>query len=222
MRKTVWLLVCLGFYYLYGKTVVWLSGEKWQIIFVWNVFLALLPLLFVRALEVTLKKEQKSRLLIGLFALLWLFFFPNAPYLITDLTHIASSGLVDPNNYYTFLYWFKLLYLGSGVVFGVLLGFGSLRTMHTLVSGWKGRLFGWFFVAAVSLLGGLAMYIGRMLRFNSWDILRPFHLLRELGGALSRSTVSLALLYSFFIFGTYFVFHLVTTSSSPANPEASQ
>jgi uncharacterized membrane protein len=39
---------------------------------------------------------------------------------------------------------------------------------------------GWFFVAAVAALTGLGVYVGRFLRWNSWDLLtRPAELVAE-------------------------------------------
>ena len=58
---------------------------------------------------------------------------------------------------------------------GLVLGFISLRSMQRLVAGRFGWRTGWLFVGGMSLLSGIAIYAGRFLRWNSWDVIaRPW------------------------------------------------
>jgi uncharacterized membrane protein len=62
-----------------------------------------------------------------------------------------------------------------------LVGFLSLYVMQTLVSRRYGWVTGWGFAAIVSGLVGLGIYIGRFLRWNSWDVLvNPFGIARDM------------------------------------------
>ena len=68
--------------------------------------------------------KSTSLLLTGLF--FWLLFFPNAPYLLTELMHISSLG-GDP-------FWFDLVLLLSFAWSGLMLGHLSLLEVHRIVN----------------------------------------------------------------------------------------
>jgi uncharacterized membrane protein len=103
-------------------------------------------------------------LVILLAILLWLLFFPNAPYILTDLLHLAHPRPDVP-------LWFDMLLIIWFAWTGLLLGLVSLFLMHGIVIREFGRVIGWGFVLAVGILSGLGVYIGRFLRWNSWDLL---------------------------------------------------
>ena len=134
----------------------------------WNLFLAWIP--YGCALACSLMSPLRSgmerwtrRLLAGV----WLGFFPNAPYLLTDIVHFRRHTEVP--------WWYDLamLLLFAGV--GLQLALASLRRMHRLVEGLYGTRAGWYFVAAAAGLSGLGVYIGRFLRWNSWDVVTNPH-----------------------------------------------
>ena len=138
--------------------------------------------------------------------LLWLMFFPNAPYMITDLIHIPYLGF---NSDFVVKYiaaWFGLAYMTVGVIFGILAGLFSLDAIIQLVFKTKGRGMTVIAVAAVSILSGYAIYIGRFLRFNSWDMFYPVSLIKTLIQDFSLFTVSFSLLFAAYIAFSYLVF----------------
>ncbi len=205
MKKSAYLFLCVLGYLLFGSCIAAYTGKIGNIIFVWNVFLAYLPFLFVQILLTHLKKSTRKKAVVVLLALLWLIFFPNAPYMITDFMYFAVAGEAA-----SLVFWIKLVYIGSGILFAAILGFDSLYDMHRLAIGWKGRLFGNAFLTAVCLLSGLGIYIGRILRFNSWDVLRPVRLLTSVIGALDLFTVLFSLLFAGYIMGAYVVYYFIT------------
>jgi uncharacterized membrane protein len=95
--------------------------------------------------------------------LVWVVFYPNAPYIVTDLIHLVEhpSGLV----------WFDLVLIASCAWTGLLLGFISLSLVQTVVRHHAGAIVGWIFVLAITGLGSFGIYLGRFLRWNSWDVL---------------------------------------------------
>jgi uncharacterized membrane protein len=108
----------------------------------------------------------------------WLLFFPNAPYLVTDLIHLEDVDGVP--------LWFDALVFGAFAVTGVLLGYVSLYLIQISIR----RRFGNVVAAAVALasigLGGYGLYLGRVERWNSWDVLgRPGVLARAVTGHLT-------------------------------------
>ena len=193
-------------YLLFGMAVVAYTGQLGNIMFVWNVFLAYLPFLFVQLLYIYRQKNQPKKGVVILLSLLWLVFFPNAPYMVTDLMYFSGLG----GTMYSIYFWVKLLYISSGMLVATFFGLNSLYGMHQLVLRRKGRVFGSFFLAAVSLLTGFGIYLGRMLRFNSWDVLRPFVLLSSIAEQLDRFAVLFSLIFAAYIAGTYIVYYLIT------------
>jgi uncharacterized membrane protein len=98
-------------------------------------------------------------------AFLWLIFFPNAPYILTDFQHLAHQPGELP-------VWYDVMMLIWFAFTGLLLGMVSLFLMQEIVRREFGRWAGWAFVAAVTGLSSAGVYMGRFLRWNSWDILR--------------------------------------------------
>ncbi len=168
-RKLLLALLCSSLFSLaLLEARVYFSGS-WHYLFLqWNLFLAVLPLLF-SSLLLVVEKRMSARLLIGGLMILWLAFFPNAPYILTDLFHLRPRQQVP--------LWFDLLLLLSFAWNGLLMGFLSLRDMQLLVEKWFGRLKGWLFALGAMTLASFGIYLGRYLRWNSWDVLAEPQLL---------------------------------------------
>jgi uncharacterized membrane protein len=128
---------------------------------VWNLFLAWLPFVFaVAAYDLDRRRARP----LGLLALgaLWLAFLPNSPYLVTDymlLRHIDGMPV-----------WFDVVMLTSFAWTGLVLGFVSLYLVQSIVRRRAGALAGWTFAVAALGLSGIGIYLGRVLRWNSWDL----------------------------------------------------
>lgn len=202
---------------MFGLAVAVYTKKPGNLFFVWNVFLALLPLLFSRMLAVYSARQKKSRVVMMLLALLWLIFFPNAPYMITDLIYVGGSRYFSGTGYsagYTtdFYAWTHLIYIGSGVIFAALAGMRSQFDIHMLVIRRFGKPAGGAVMASVCLLGGFGIYIGRILRFNSWDIFRPLSLLIRLKEDFSSFSILFSLLLAAYIAATYVLFYFVVTA----------
>jgi uncharacterized membrane protein len=131
---------------------------------IWNLFLAWIPLLLAYTAWVFSLRRKWLFVVIPLIAFVWLIFLPNAPYIITDFTHLADPRPDVP-------IWFDVMMLMWFSWTGLLLGIVSLYLMQDIVHREFGRWAGWIMVLAVSALSGLGVYIGRFVRWNSWDIL---------------------------------------------------
>ncbi|NOY98987.1 MAG: DUF1361 domain-containing protein [Chloroflexi bacterium] len=132
---------------------------------VWNLFLAWIPFLLAYAAYTLSWKRTFLYLLIPVFAFLWLIFFPNAPYILTDLQHLAVQSTAAP-------LWYDVILLIWFSWTGMLLGLISLYLMQEIVRRIFGRWVGWLFVFVMSAASSLGIYMGRFLRWNSWDILQ--------------------------------------------------
>jgi uncharacterized membrane protein len=71
--------------------------------------------------------------------------------------------------------WFDIGLLAIFAWSGCFLAVASLRSMQALVTAYLGRAASWLFVAAVFGLNGLGIYLGRFLRWNSWDLFLEPH-----------------------------------------------
>jgi uncharacterized membrane protein len=138
---------------------------------IWNLFLAWLPALGAFAAH-NLHRRQSwfNWFLICGFAIFWLAFFPNAPYLITDLMHLRQNTVVP--------FWFDLLLFVAFAWTGFFLGLVSLLLMQEIVRKVAGAKASWAFAFIVLGLSSFGIYLGRFLRWNSWDLfLNPGRLL---------------------------------------------
>jgi len=165
---------------------------------VWNLFLAWIP--FILAYISFIFSHRRALIIFSIptFAFLWLIFFPNAPYILTDLQHLSNSQSNVP-------VWYDVIVLIWFSWTGMLMGVVSLNLMHEIVKRELGRLLGWVFVLIMSGLTAAGIYIGRFVRLNSWDILQsPASAAEDLWSWLSdpslRSVGFIALYTLFFIF----------------------
>ena len=140
-----------------------------------NLVLAWIPLFLAGGLwRLHVKSRQRTwPFAIGL--LLWLCFLPNAPYLVTDLIHLRPRPPIP--------LWMDLMIFVSFLWLGVVLGFFSLYLIQRVAAERFGFLSGWLFVCVAIVLTALGIYIGRFLRWNSWDMMiRPVSLAVDLFG----------------------------------------
>ena len=133
---------------------------------VYNLVLAWIPLGLSVALQALegLRPRAAARIASMLCLAAWLAFFPNAPYLMTDLLHLKVQG--------NRLLWLDLIALQAFAWTGLALGFVSLDLMQRVVARRVGRAASWLFAAAVMGLSAFGIYLGRFRRWNSWDVAR--------------------------------------------------
>lgn len=148
--------------------------DKW-LRMIWNFFLAAIPV-YMALLASNYYKEGK-RGFTALFSVLWLLFFPNTMYMLTDFKYLsyfdfdywAVYDIVD----YNAAPWVLLINLVICVTAGVLCGTMSMELMADIVSDKLSKKAVIPFLTVVSALSSFGIYIGRFARLNSWDILLP-------------------------------------------------
>jgi uncharacterized membrane protein len=140
------------------------TGDPFYDFLVWNLVLAWVP--FALALAAYANARRGGGPFVVVLGVLWLLFFPNAPYLLTDFIHLHES-LTTP-------LWYDALMLAAFAWTGLALGFASLYVMQTIWQRAAGALVSWLGVVGALALASFGVYLGRFLRFNSWDALvRP-------------------------------------------------
>lgn len=137
------------------------THSGYYLFLLWNLFLAVVPL-FASALLRRAALRNASDLTQVVLLGLWLLFLPNAPYILTDLVHLDPDG--------SRLYWYDLGMILSCAGTGLLVGYASLFDVHELFERRFGQRFGWSVAVVALLASGYGVYLGRVQRWNSWDV----------------------------------------------------
>ena len=195
--------MCIGL--VFARVAYTESGRHLGLI--WNLFLAWIPFMLAYFAHAVSWRRATLYLIIPVIAFLWLIFFPNAPYMLTDLQDLARRATGAP-------LWYDVIIVVWCSWTGMLLGVISLYLMQDIIVRSFGRLAGWIFVFAISALSSFGIYIGRFVRLNSWDILQnPAETTQEILGIVidpSRRFAAFTFLYTIFFL---FVFLLLYSFS---------
>lgn len=148
------------------------SDSRLFIFLNWNLFLAFIPWLF-SSLLMLYPRFQKKKVIVVLLLFFWLLFFPNAPYILTDLFHLRLRS--------TMPIWFDLVLILSFAWTGLLFGFMSLWDIEKILATFVNKKLIPLFSIVLLFMGSFGIYMGRYLRWNSWDIIRePLVLLYDI------------------------------------------
>lgn len=168
---------------LYGLWTLW-SWDNYFTFLGWNLFLALIPFGLSRYL--TTRPARFSTGITFVLLIIWLAFFPNAPYLITDLIHIGERGHAV---------WLDILLLFSFAQTGLVIALASLYDIDQWLRTYLSERARGGMVVFFLALTSFGIYIGRYLRWNSWDIAtRPFDVLRTIATTFTQTAHSTELI----------------------------
>src|SRR5215207_6649469 len=172
------------------------TGSGYYRFLLTNLFLACVPLFFSTALRV-INRLRFHWAMMAPLAVLWLLFLPNAPYILTDILHLTRSADAP--------LWYDLALLLSCSGTGLLLGYLSLVDVQEIVARRFSPIVGWVFALVSLVLSGFAIYLGRFLRWNSWDVLFTPTLVLQIAGALMNPLAHLKPLSVTLVFGIILV-----------------
>lgn len=141
---------------------VFIFHSLYFVYLLWNIFLAILPFLISYILLWRNAAGKLSNTIFILFGIVWLLFLPNAPYIVTDLIHMGRGHGV-PLLFDTFL-------LFSSAWIGIILCVQSILHIDTIIISKYGLRVSKIIIPLIIFLTSVGVYIGRYLRFNSWDI----------------------------------------------------
>lgn len=136
------------------------SGRTSFFFLSWNLALATMPLLFA-VLAVGLMR-MRMQFLAWLMLIPWLAFLPNAPYVLTDLLHLKARAPIP--------LWYDLVMLLAFALTGLLLGYLSMICAERVLLSRLKRHTVMAVQCVVLFLCGFGIYLGRFLRWNSWEI----------------------------------------------------
>ncbi|MFA6251317.1 MAG: DUF1361 domain-containing protein [Candidatus Paceibacterota bacterium] len=172
-----------------------------QVYLFWNIFLAIIPFCISSILLWWARNHKLKKYLFFIGGILWLLFIPNAPYIITDLIHIGEVRAV-PALYDSFLIF-------NSAWVGLLFGLHSIYHMEQILREKYSARVTFAILTITMLFISFGIYLGRFLRFNSWDIFeKPLSFINGIGEIFSNKTDSIeAFLYTglflFFIIMSY-------------------
>jgi uncharacterized membrane protein len=137
------------------------TGNDYYTNLVWNLFLAWIPFGLAMYLYDGFRRGV-GRAQLWAVGTLWLLFLPNAMYIVTDvkwLRYWAGAPL-----------WYDAALVAAAAPCGLLLGFMSLHLVQAIVRRTAGAVLAWSFAFGALALSAFGVYLGRFLRWNSWDV----------------------------------------------------
>jgi uncharacterized membrane protein len=205
-RKATFLLTLLsilGIAMVMGRYV--LTGWLDRVMLIWNLFLAWMPLWIALYTRKLWRDKKIGNAVLAVCFVGWLLFFPNAPYIITDLIHLRETNE-------TWLL-FDTMMIFTMALTGLLTGLYSLLIVHKVARVVWGEFRAWAVVLGSLLLSGYGIYLGRVGRLNSWDVLaNPFHLAEYVvQSAFNPAAMKITFVFSVVLIFTYAVFFLFST-----------
>ncbi|MEM9680488.1 MAG: DUF1361 domain-containing protein [Bacteroidota bacterium] len=190
-----------------------LNKSFFYLFLVWNLFLAAIP--YAITMYVQRKENHKSFKLLLYFGI-WLLFLPNAPYIVTDLLHLRISQ--------THFLWLDVLVVLSFAAAGLLLFYLSLKDMQQILESKLNRFQIKVLTLLILFLSAFGVYLGRFLRYNSWEILsQPKHIISDICSIifqpqLHKEAWLFTLGFGFFLYVGYWIFKTVTYETTPCHP----
>lgn len=174
---------------------------------IFNLALAWIPYLITLWLPKVKKWHFTTTISFGL-VMAWLLFFPNAPYIITDLIHIKSRPPIP--------LWFDALLIFSFAWTGLMVGYASLLTVQTFLRQHFSFKVTWFLIFNALTLCGFGIYLGRFQRWHSWHLIeRPYELFSSIFDTLTHpianiGTLGIAIVLSGFLILGYLTLMIIT------------
>lgn len=177
------------------------TGEITFAFLVWNIFLAIIP--YSISSLIIYSREQVNISILIIASIPWLLFLPNTMYIITDLFHFKYRAGVPP--------WFDLMLIFSFAWNGLILGLISLSDMQKIYSDKIHPIAAKVLIVTAMAASSFGVYIGRYLRWNSWDaITNPLSLLHDIGSSLLFGPNRLALVGGSFILFSFLILSYTT------------
>jgi len=194
--------------------IVFITGNLLNFMMGFNVGLAYIPVLLIGIINYSLKQtdyklDWKSMILVVLFIL----FFPNSFYVITDLIHLDKSLFINYNVYtdtVSYLHNFKaylgMFHIAFTLLFGVYAGVLSMDLFIKVLKKFNYKeLTNQIIIFLLVFSSSVAIYIGRFLRFFSWEAFNIMKILREL---INRFGLFMFLFIVMFIIVQYLCYYL--------------
>ena len=183
---------------------------------IWNLFLAWIPLILSISIGYIYAFHKRSvfrKIYLLFLGLIWVAVYPNCPYIITDYIHLSGIRYYISNIGYTmnFILWYDFIMISLFILTGFLLGFISLYMVQTLLTDRFNKWIGSIFVGGVLFLSSFGIYLGRFIRWNSWDIVfKPKILIDSILNNSNVYAVEFTISFGLFLILIYFALNYLT------------
>lgn len=139
------------------------TGSTYYFFLIWNIFLAFIPFL-ISGILLRMSKNYNTKYLgiIIIGGIIWLLTFPNAPYLVTDVIHLRLSRVIPM--------WYDVILLFAAAYVGMLFTFHSLSHIEKILQIKYSKIKSSIFLGLLIFISSFGIYLGRFLRWNSWDV----------------------------------------------------
>ncbi len=166
--RSLWMFMLVTGMLIFGRVTFSDSGR--YLFLIWNLFLAWLPYILAKYFKLVQHKAVWKR--IFLFCL-WLVFFPNAFYVITDLVHLKQVDAVP--------LWYDAVLLFCAAFVGVAMAIISFYRAEKLLFLSLHKRVALVISPLLIILSGYGVYLGRFQRWNSWDVMsRPTYIVSHI------------------------------------------
>lgn len=151
--------LCIGLFFIRGL----LTGRLDFLFIPGNLALAWIALLLAWLLTQHLRLQPWRAWRSIALTVLWLIFLPNTWYVLTDFIHVRPTAEVSQ--------LFDITLVFSLVFTNFILGFTSLYLVHKQMFERISETISNYLITITILLSSFAVYLGRDLRWNTWDVL---------------------------------------------------
>jgi len=181
---------------------IYLTGNLSFIFMVWNLFLAWIPFSISFYMRSTATRQRKWYLNLMLFVM-WLAFFPNGPYILTDLVHLQPRHNIG--------FWYDMMILLFFCFNSLFLAFASMIHMKRIIDFFLKKWMSHLLILVIFSLTSLGIYIGRFQRYNSWDIItNPVNLIKDVSGLFLNADNDFRFVYMVFFLALFLIINYFT------------
>lgn len=188
-----------------------ITGNDFYSFLVWNLFLAWIPLGVALSIDLFYSHHRFSKAMFVLLVFVWFIFFPNAPYIVTDFIHLKVRPGIP--------LIFDTIIIFSYATTGLFAGLVSLHILQERIAKIFSRGKAWAFVFVVLTSSSFGVYLGRFLRWNSWDVFtHPILLAQDMLGTFVNPLIYTKISFMFtgvlslFLASIYFILHSLISS----------
>ncbi len=192
------------------------TGKFLYAFLLWNLFLAVVPYavaLLMRGAAANLRGRRTKAASVVVLSLLWLVFYPNAPYLFTDFIYLFKRTFVErpagiPVGSEAIV-WYDIVMSSAFAFVGHFIGLVSAYFVHGVLRSTFGRVVSWAVIALAMVMSGFGIYLGRFSRLNSWDLVtRPAEAFAEVFSSLGDfRAILFSAVFSLFVGVTYLMLY---------------
>lgn len=186
---SIFLLFLLSFFGCLMLVIRWLRiGTPKYLFLIWNLFLSWIPLGISLIMRYIHSKVNRGGFILVVLGMIWLLFYPNAPYMLTDYIHLRNS--------HSLLTWVDLVIHSVFIWTSLFVGFLSLFIVNGIIHKLTNKIIVWLFTIGVLFLSSFGIYLGRFIRWNSWDmILNPLSLITSVLENINFESILFTMMY---------------------------